>query len=853
MMFSLALALMAQTPVATGWFPFVVPWDSSRPGSITDVSFLNEMPAGKNGRIIRKGNHFVEERTGRQVRFLGTNMAGDAAFPSHADADKIASRLASLGINVCRFHHLQADWTAAAGNSIWKADKLYREFNPDAVDRMDYFVAALKKKGIYSNINLQTTRKYLPEMGFPQSVLQIPDICKKIDKVDRKMIEFQKQYARDLIGRTNPYTGMKYSEDPAIAFIEINNENSLVGWPGEAPGATLNGLPEYFRNEIQAAWSKWLLSKYNLSSRLAASWKGSNSSSGGAPLTSAASQWVLENHSNGDVEFTTSKGVSAPNFRVNVKSNAGPDWHVQARIGGINFIEGQTYTLTFKAKSDVACTIPVSATLDESDWHNIGLATNAEVGQKERVFAYSFVATDVHENHNRVGFVLGKTRGVIEVSDLRVVPGMVEANIPTDASLKAGTVPLPDAGSKQQMADYAAFLADTETAFSTEMRGFLHKELGFKSNLVDSQVSWGGLTSLKREAQSDYADNHAYFQHPSFPGASWDASNWVIGNVSMVSGMRTGYGELSGLAQYRFADRPYSISEYNHPAPNDFRAEMMPLYSSFAALQDWDAIYTFDYGATGKGFKNDQIQGFFAVSTDPAKVAFHPAAALMFRQGLVPTAVSKATLTFDKDVPWTPDFNAWTAWSKSGFKSYNTHATGIQTSKGVSKPILLADKPSESVIKTTSRPSGVIYSVNAPEAKSLVGLVGGQTFALDNITVTFPKFGDNFAAMTLTAMDKLPFAKSKSVLLTLVGKVENQEMGWNKDRTSVGNQWGHGPVIAEGIPCKVSLPGKIGYKVYALNASGKRDHQVISVITAGMIVFTVSPTDRTLWYEISGN
>jgi hypothetical protein len=233
-------------------FPFVIPWDDAVQGTATDVSGLDREPAGTAGFIVVRDGVFVEETTGRRVRFFATNLAARAAFPSRADADRIAARMAKLGINLVRLHHLQNSWEKPGG-TIWKG-KPFVEVDPAQVDKLDALVAALKRHGIYTNLNLSTTREYVPELGFPQSVRRIPfDFDKKVDEFDRSMIELQKDYARALLDHVNPYTGLAYRDEPALAFVEINNENSLVGWPHEAPGEGLDALPEPFHAEIGRA------------------------------------------------------------------------------------------------------------------------------------------------------------------------------------------------------------------------------------------------------------------------------------------------------------------------------------------------------------------------------------------------------------------------------------------------------------------------------------------------------------------------------------------------------------------------------------------------------------------------
>ena len=103
---------------------------------MTDVSFLNAKPAGVHGPIVAKNGHFVEKNTGARMRFLGTNFAAKDAFPSHADAEKVAARIANLGINLVRLHHMDnSDWGQDA--SIW---------DYSVKDRQHFRQAALPKK-----------------------------------------------------------------------------------------------------------------------------------------------------------------------------------------------------------------------------------------------------------------------------------------------------------------------------------------------------------------------------------------------------------------------------------------------------------------------------------------------------------------------------------------------------------------------------------------------------------------------------------------------------------------------------------------------------------------------------------
>jgi len=72
---------------ADDMFPFVPSYDA--PDNVVNMSHILEAPAGKYGRIRVADGHFVNDR-GR-VRLNATNLTGPANFPTHEDADGLAT------------------------------------------------------------------------------------------------------------------------------------------------------------------------------------------------------------------------------------------------------------------------------------------------------------------------------------------------------------------------------------------------------------------------------------------------------------------------------------------------------------------------------------------------------------------------------------------------------------------------------------------------------------------------------------------------------------------------------------------------------------------------------------------
>ena len=877
---ALAAPAWAQAPPAKSppMFPFVLPWDDAAPGTITDVSFLNAKPAGVHGYIVSKQGHFVETNTGRRVRFLGTNFVSNDAFPSHADAEKVAARVAKLGINLVRMHHMDNDdWGQSA--SIWDyAYKDRQHISAVQLDKLDYLVAQLKKNGVYVNLNLHVSRQFTEADGFPASVSKIPfGYDKRVDEFDPRMILLQKNYAHDLLTHVNPYTHLSYAEDPAVAVVEINNENSLVGDPWATLGAGLDTLPEPFRGELVGLWNGWLTKKYGTDTKLQAAWTAGITPTGPGLLSPVLSPWSLEHQGTSQADLNIPAGISAPFAApviwTHITQVDGTAWHVQVHQTGLDLHNGATYTVTFRAKADKERTMPVAASLDQDDWHNVGMDANAALTTDWKPFSYVFTAHDTVPNHARLAFTLGDQTGTVWIDALQIHPGADGAGLQTGQTLAAKTIDIPVSVLPAQHADWIAFLADTERAYADEMHGYLKDTLKVHANIICSQISWGGLTGLNREANSDFADNHAYWQHPSFPHKAWDPKDWTIPNTPMVADLADGKGgTLRDLAEYRVAGKPYTVSEYNHPAPNDYRAETLPELATFAAFQDWDAIYLFDYGAYGTGAPNDKISSYFGIGSDPAKAAFLPAAAMIFRASEI--TVTPVNFTIPAGVVLTPaelnDRKAGTVWDDH-FKhsdflgqqlsiylapSKNPQTIPVSLNAKPKLPVPLFVQNSQSLtavlspLSVSTTASGAQYRAISSAAQSVVGYVGGQAVTLGANTLTFPAFGNNFASVTLTAMDQKPLAQSQKLLLTLTGKVENQGMVWNADRTSVGDQWGQGPTVAEGIPATVILKTDGPRTVWALDGTGKRVQKVPALYAFGAMKFNVGPEFSTLWYAV---
>lgn len=216
--------------------PFLIDHQTRVDGE-ADVSFLLDGPAGKNGFIRAEDGHLVKPN-GERFRIWGVNLTGwtrgSMLLPPKAEASLWADVLARHGINCVRFHFLDKETQDPAQEATRRqpsglVDRHYddtRHLDPNQLDRLDFFVAQLKERGIYTNLNLNVGRIHKPGDGVPDS--DVIHLYKGFDYIGPRLIELQKEYAQQLLTHYNPYTKNEYRHEPAVAIVEIVNENSIT-------------------------------------------------------------------------------------------------------------------------------------------------------------------------------------------------------------------------------------------------------------------------------------------------------------------------------------------------------------------------------------------------------------------------------------------------------------------------------------------------------------------------------------------------------------------------------------------------------------------------------------------------
>ena len=258
-LFLLPLFLHAESSatVTAPWKSCPIAWQGAiEPNSALDFSFLNHTPAGKYGFLKRVGDHFeFEQRPGEAVRFWGTNFAIEGPFPDKSLAPGIAKTMAAQGANMVRFHLY-----AARPTLLQSADG---GLNPDMLDKMFFLFAELKKNGIYIYMDLNDGQCY-DWLLKRKPTMEPQERLKAYSLFDPELIQSTKRLAELLFTTPNPYTGLTFAEDPAVAIYELTNEHSMLTtwqnwnagvWGGEF---LLAGEEERYRKILTERWHEFL-------------------------------------------------------------------------------------------------------------------------------------------------------------------------------------------------------------------------------------------------------------------------------------------------------------------------------------------------------------------------------------------------------------------------------------------------------------------------------------------------------------------------------------------------------------------------------------------------------------------
>lgn len=434
----------------------------------------------------------------------------------------------------------------------------------------------------------------------------------------------------------------------------------------------------------------------------------------------------------------------------------------------------------------------------------------------------------------------------------------------------------------RRLLDFMAFIADIDYRYLETLRDTIRAEAGDLVPITGTQSNFGGPLNFSSHASMDYTDEHFYLDHYNFPAGAWDNHDWRIKN-STLSGGELPHLLLQSLS--RDSRKPFVLSEFNQPYPNQHRAELLPIVAALGAQQDWDGLFFFDY-ADGDRWPDAPTN--FNLEGDPTQLAMVGQAARIFRQSWVPAAAQRVVLPLSKPIR----LELAAQHNGHALRNYAVHVLKLQPESVLHAQVSVdptGQTPYRSMALGDAGLSPLLYDAKQRRftlrSEKVAGLFG-FTVPDSPLDIGFMQWQptsqtrSGFVAALVTSLDDKPLSHSEHLLLSIPGHAvgtqpgsfprrpkrlvnyPNQSDWWtlepdpNTPGKPSGSRVALGPVWMEGLDGRMFIRTQQMIKaVYPLDGSGQRrpplSHDAVLRKPGGYeIALQADPLKRSPWYEI---
>ena len=845
--------------IQNGFNFYLPPYDT------TTQEFLPSFPIEPIGAndfvtVTADGNFEVN---GKQLRIYGNNIWSDPGlYPDKDKAALIAGRLRKFGFNVVRNNSFL--------NDIWGLKKLGGPnilYYEDRLDKYFYFVNELKKQGIRVVLAWNYELKHTAEEGIPvqDSVKGTHAIC---DYYNRQLINARKHIFQDFISRVNPYTGLALKDDPAVALVEVVNEDWLfLDFLNNSLKPIKNGgtLPSYYSQELDTLWNQYLANLYGTDEGLRNAWHiGSVSSvnilqDSSFENSTPGQYWKLMvlNGAAAGLQFNNGAGVSGNKCgKITITTSTGTDWHVQFYQEGFAVEKDTIYQVKFWAKASKNISILSSLSKFGSPYTIYG---NKQVFLTTAWQEYSFTATPGESNllDAYMSFSLGADTGSVYFDNitLRKYGGV---DLLAGESLTAQNIKrfqkseLAQFASKRKT-DEVAFYVDLEEKYFDEFYSFMRNECSIRVP-ISGQNFLMGAPDNKIQSRLDYIDNHNYWKLPltDYTG------QLLFDNKPMVKDPEgsTVKNLFRGIA---FKNKPFAVGEYNHPYFTDYYVETPFYLTAYSSLHDADAMMFFCYASAPQSMEEDIVNSELDFARNNIQMAFAPSFSKAFRDKLISVSNQPVEMKMTNNDLLSTPFTT---------PEWELYPPAYPDLLGLVHKIVVSDYNSSTPFSGNTIPpepgnpytsdtqeliwdKNGIFTINTPKFIAAVGFL--QNYPNKEIGNLKMISGNVFGGFTWISLTDNNLKETTKSLLTIGTKQENTNTVWNADKSRVLNI-GTAPTIIE--PASLAFQLTIhadSIRVNALDVKGQASGSKKVYFPANGNLYTISidqTTNPSLWFGI---
>lgn len=252
------------------WFAVIPDDDSFSKDSVIDMTRLLEAPAGKHGFLRRDGSRLRFEKAAEPTKFWGLGANIEPGRMSSEDQKRRARYLAKHGVNMVRVHPVFDEVGPLRDGRL----------DPKRLDALDVYFAALKEQGIYSTWSLFYPYQVSEADGYAPELfreLEVKDARRGLRgtygliNFERKLQDLALRYVKALLEHRNPYTGLRYRDDPALAVLEIQNEDCVFFHFPLGPLQAGKQFPLHSKR-LRERWCAWVKARYRSDAAVKAAW-----------------------------------------------------------------------------------------------------------------------------------------------------------------------------------------------------------------------------------------------------------------------------------------------------------------------------------------------------------------------------------------------------------------------------------------------------------------------------------------------------------------------------------------------------------------------------------------------------
>jgi hypothetical protein len=389
------------------------------------------------------------------------------------------------------------------------------------------------------------------------------------------------------------------------------------------------------------------------------------------------------------------------------------------------------------------------------------------------------------------------------------------------------------------------------------------RDAGFKGVTITTAWQVGGAAS---EATNTFTDTvGSMIDRHNYAGGGAGGHGITEGKVNNEWHLAHPGGGIFTTAMKQVESKPFSMTEWTHSAPNQWKLESAPIFAFYGmGLHGWDASFHFAQSGTRLGDGWPRMSSY--VTDTPHYIGQFPALAFAIQHGHIaesaPIAarrLAKAdlfsgvdalkqdatkggydvkTTIVDGGTPLeafaigrvTVDFNGGKTEQADFAKYWGSQNKVITSATGE----LIWDYGRENIQVRSSRTQGII------------GKTGNGSFELPAVTATFKT---PFVSTLFTPLDDAPLRESKHILITALAQDKQSGARYSADGTQLEST-GTAPLLLEPVQATIKLAGASPVTVTPCDHYGvPMANKQVPVAADGS--FAIDGSYRAYYYEVN--